>query len=366
MAAFTIILYPARKSSITVLHSGRTCRVNSLGVISVSLRHAAAQVRRAGGPVVLTPVEAQAPKAGQVRVDVLATGICGADAGTVADPSPANGFPITPGHEIAGVVAEPGEGVDGWQVGERVGVGWFGGSCGHCTACRSGDVVHCPQRKIPGLSYPGGWSSTITVPSQALFRIPDGLSMAEAAPFGCAGVTTFNALRHSGAQPGDRVAVLGIGGLGHLAVQFAVAMGFHTVAVGRDKLNAHEHLDSSTEDIGKALRDMGRCRLILSTAASSAPLHGLLDALVPHGRLTVVGFDGASLPVPLGKLVMHGRSITGHLTGSPTDTEQAMRFALATGVRPIVETAPLREAGEALARPKRFRTVLTVDRSELA
>ncbi|MER7332997.1 alcohol dehydrogenase catalytic domain-containing protein [Micromonospora sp. NPDC000119] len=321
--------------------------------------------------MLVTPVQARKPGAGEVRVDVLASGICGADAGMAADPSPAHGFPITPGHEVAGVIAELGQGVHGWEIGERVGVGWFGGSCGTCTACRSGDVVHCPRRQIPGLSYPGGWASSITVPANALVRIPEGLSMAEAAPFGCAGVTTFNALRHSGAEPGDRVAVLGIGGLGHLAVQFAAAMGFETVGIarGEDKrqtaieLGAHHYIDASREEAGRALRELGGCRLILSTAASSAPLAGLIDGLVPHGRLTVVGFDGTPLQLPLGKLVMSSRSVAGHVTGNPTDTEQAMRFALASGVRPHVQTAPLEQVGEALkaqrAGQARFRMVLT-------
>jgi alcohol dehydrogenase len=334
-------------------------------------RNHAAQVVEPGGPVVLTPVTPREPGAGEVRLDVAASGVCGADAGTVADSSPASGFPITPGHEVAGVVAELGRGVHGWEIGERAGVGWFGGSCGSCTACRSGDVVHCPGRRIPGLSYPGGWASTFTVPVNALVRIPEGLSMAEAAPFGCAGVTTFNALRHSGAEPGDRVAVLGIGGLGHLAVQFAAAMGFETVAIarGEDKrrtateLGAHHYVDASRDEPGHVLRDLGGCRLILSTAASSAPLAGLVDGLAPHGRLTVVGFDGTPLRLPLAKLVMHARSVTGHVTGNPTDTEQAMRFALVSGVRPRVRAVPLEQAGEALttqqAGQARFRMVLT-------
>ncbi|BCK67480.1 Zn-dependent alcohol dehydrogenase [Streptomyces libani subsp. rufus] len=269
------------------------------------------------------------------------------------------------------MVAELGQGVHGWEIGERAGVGWFGGSCGSCTACRSGDVVHCPRRRIPGLSYPGGWASTITVPVNALVRIPEGLPMAEAAPFGCAGVTTFNALRRGGAEPGDRVAVLGIGGLGHLAVQFAAAMGFETVAIARGEgkrqtameLGAHHYIDASHGETGQALRELGGCRLILSTAASSKPLAGLIDGLVPHGRLTVVGFDGAPLQLPLDKLVMHARSVTGHVTGNPTDTEQAMRFALASGVRPLVQTAPLEQVSEALktqqAGQARFRMVLT-------
>ncbi|MFE7273483.1 alcohol dehydrogenase catalytic domain-containing protein [Streptomyces sp. NPDC057623] len=324
-----------------------------------------------GAAVEVVPVRERAPGTGEVRIDVQATGICGADIGTVRNPAPATGFPVTPGHEVAGVIAELGPQVQGWEVGERVTVGWFGGSCGHCSACRAGDVVHCPERRIPGMSYAGGWSSTITVPAATPSRIPEGLSAAEAAPFGCAGVTTFNALRHSGAGPGDLVAVLGIGGLGHLAVRFAAAMGFETVAIGRGEqkrklageLGARHYIDTERQEPGAALRKLGGARLILSTASSSEPLAELVDGLAPHGRLTVVGFDGSPPQLPLAKLVMGARSVTGHLTGSPADTEQAMRFAVATGVRPHVQTVPLEQARQALATQQegkaRFRMVLT-------
>ncbi|WP_416980737.1 alcohol dehydrogenase catalytic domain-containing protein [Streptomyces sp. T028] len=332
--------------------------------------HRAAQVAGPGAAVQVVPVEARPPGVGEVRVDVEATGICGADIGTVRNPAPATGFPVTPGHEVAGVIAELGPQVEGWQVGERVAVGWFGGSCGHCTACRTGDVVHCPERKVPGMAYPGGWASTITVPATTLARIPEGLSPEEAAPFGCAAVTVFNALRHSGAGPGDLVAVLGIGGLGHLAVQFAAAMGFETVAIGRgaekqklaEELGARHYIDTQRQEPGAALAKLGGARLILSTASSSKPLADLVDGLAPHGKLTVVGFDGSPLQLPLAKLVMGARSVTGHLTGSPADTEQAMRFAVATGVRPRVQTVPLEEAQQALDIQQegkaRFRMVL--------
>ncbi|MFI6009914.1 alcohol dehydrogenase catalytic domain-containing protein [Streptomyces sp. NPDC051243] len=333
--------------------------------------HRAAQVAEPGAAVRVVPVRERAPDIGEVRIDVEATGICGADIGTVRNPAPVTGFPITPGHEVAGVIAELGPRVRGWDVGERVTVGWFGGSCAHCSACRVGDVVHCPERKIPGMSYAGGWSSTITVPAATLSRIPEGLTAAEAAPFGCAGVTTFNALRHSGAGPGDLVAVLGIGGLGHLAVQFAAAMGFETVAIGRgeekrklaEELGARHYIDTERQEPGAALRQLGRARLILSTASSSKPLAELVDGLAPRGRLTVVGFDGSPLQLPLARLVMAARSVTGHLTGSPADTEQAMRFAVATGVRPRVQTVPLEQAQQALDTQQegraRFRMVLT-------
>ncbi|QIQ02187.1 alcohol dehydrogenase catalytic domain-containing protein [Streptomyces liangshanensis] len=331
----------------------------------------AMQVTEAGGPVVARRAPVVPPGRGEVRVTVHASGVCAADLGTVSAPSPAGGFPVTPGHEVAGVVDEVGAGVEGWQPGDRVAVGWFGGSCGHCAACRSGDVVHCPERRIPGLSYPGGWATSITVPAAAPARIPDGLGMAEAAPFGCAGVTTFNAVRHGRARPGDRVAVLGLGGLGHLAVQFAARMGYETVVVSRGaekeadarSLGAHHYIDSSRDRPGAALRARGGAALIVSTASGTGLLAELVDGLAPHGHLSVVGFDAADVAIPMGKLVMGARTLSGHLTGSPVDTEAAMRFAMVTGVRPRVQALPLESAEEALAVLRRgearYRTVLT-------
>ncbi|GAA5161947.1 alcohol dehydrogenase [Pseudonocardia eucalypti] len=333
--------------------------------------HRAAQVTEVGEPVRVLPTVAVAPGPHEVRIDVAAAGICGADIGSVRNPRPDSGFPITPGHEVAGVIAERGSDVTGFDIGERVAVGWFGGSCGYCTACRTGDVVHCPRRRVPGLSYPGGWSTTVTVPAIALARIPDQLSMAEAAPFGCAGVTTFNAVRNAGVRPGGRVAVVGIGGLGHLAVQFASAMGYETIAIGRgpDKaalaweLGADHYIAARAEAPGAALNALGGAELVISTATGTDLLGELLDGLAPHGQLTVIGLDGKPLELRLDKLVMHARSINGHLTGSPSDTEQAMRFAVTTGVRARVQTVPLDAAAEALAEQQagraRFRMVLT-------
>lgn len=334
-------------------------------------QHRAMQVTGAGEKLTLNRVKTPSLAADQVRVAVHACGVCNADAGTVTADRPEAGFPLTPGHEVAGVIEELGEHVTGRQRGDRVAVGWFGGSCGHCTACRRGDVVHCPERQIPGLSYPGGWAESLTVPASALARIPDGLSMAEAAPFGCAGVATFNAVRNGGARPGGRVAVLGIGGLGHLAVQFAARMGYDTVAIGRGpekedlarSLGARHYIDSTGRQPGAALRAMGGADLIVSTAAATAPLAEAIDGLAPHGHLAVVGLDGEPLPVRLDKLILHARTIGGHLTGSPADTEQAMRFALTNGIRPRIETLPLDRANEALdavlAGQARFRMVLT-------
>lgn len=185
------------------------------------------------GPLALSTVQTISPTGRQVRVSVKASGVCGADLGTAAAKAPGTVFPVTPGHEVAGVIAELSEQVQGWQVGDRVAVGWFGGSCGHCAFCRAGDVAHCPEREVPGLSYPGGWAQSMTAPADALIHIPDELDFFEAAPFGCAGVTTFNAVRKAATPTGGRVAVFGIGGLGHLAVQFAARLGYETIAINR-------------------------------------------------------------------------------------------------------------------------------------
>jgi alcohol dehydrogenase len=257
---------------------------------------------------------------------------------------------------VVGIVAETGSDVAGWQPGDRVALGWFGGSCGHCTACRSGDVVHCPERQVPGVSYPGGWSTTVPAPAAALARIPDDLALADAAPFGSAGVTTYNAVRRAPGPAGGRIAVVGVGGLGHLAIRFAAAMGHETVAIGRGPaksddaraLGAHHYIDSTRQDPGTALRELGGAHLILSTASSSTVLPGLVEGLCPHGILMVVGFDGSPFPVDLGRLVPHARSVTGHLTGSPVDTEHAMQFAMANDIRPWIETIPLNDVAEAL------------------
>ncbi|MEW2395517.1 alcohol dehydrogenase catalytic domain-containing protein [Streptomyces sp. NPDC046862] len=321
------------------------------------------------GPLHPSLTETASPTGRWVRVSVMASGVCNADLGTAAAGA-GTSFPVTPGHEVAGVVAELGDQVDGWAVGDRVAVGWFGGSCGHCSFCRAGDVVHCPERKIPGLSYPGGWAQSITVPADALVRIPDGLDPFDAAPFGCAGVTTFNAVRKAGTRAGGRVAVFGLGGLGHLAVQFAANLGYETIAIARGgdrekparDLGAHHYIDSTAQAPGAALKELGGADLIVHTASSTAPVAELLTGLNVHGQLTLVGVDAGSVTVPAARLVMNGHTLTGHLTGSPSETEEAMRFAVTNGVRPLVERIPLEQAGEAVTRLRsgapRFRIVL--------
>ncbi|QFX86029.1 alcohol dehydrogenase catalytic domain-containing protein [Streptomyces sp. SYP-A7193] len=328
------------------------------------------------GPLHPETAETVPPPAGWVRVSVVASGVCNADIGTAAATGEDTPFPVTPGHEVAGVIAETGDTVEGWAAGDRVAIGWFGGSCGHCAYCRTGDVVHCAERRIPGLSYPGGWAQSITVPADALARIPDGLDLFDAAPFGCAGVTTFNAIRKAGIRAGGRVAVFGIGGLGHLAVQFAAKLGYETVAVARGgdrehlvrELGAHHYVDSDARAPGAALKELGGADLIVCTASSTASVDDLLTGLRTHGQLTLVGVDAGSVTVPAARLVMNGHTLTGHLTGSPRETEEAMVFAVITGVRPMIERMPLEKADDAVTRLRsgapRFRIVLDTSGGE--
>ncbi len=320
------------------------------------------------GKVVPRVVDPAPPAPGMVTVRVAASGVCFADIGTSRN-TEAEG-PVTPGHEVAGEVAEIGAGVEGWRIGDRVAIGWFGGSCGNCAYCRVGDPVHCADRKIPGISYAGGWAERITVPADALARIPDGLDDFDAAPLGCAGVTTFTAIRHAGIPAGGRVAVFGIGGLGHLAVQFAAKMSYEVVAIARGteretlarELGACHYIDSAATEPGAALHEMGGADLLLSTASATAPLAELVRGLRVHGRLTIIGVDGGTLEVPTAELTMKSIMLTGHLTGSARDVEQTMRFALLNGVRPMIERMPLEQAAEAVERLEagnaRFRIVL--------
>lgn len=326
------------------------------------------------GRLAAETVEVADPPAGHVLVRIIASGVCRADVGTSRRTDSTT--PLTPGHEIAGEIAAIGDGVAGWIIGDRVAVGWFGGSCGRCEFCRAGDPVHCAERKTPGVSYPGGWAETVTVPADALAAIPDGLDFFDAAPLGCAGVTTFNAIRRAHLAPGSRVAVFGLGGLGHLAVQFAAKMGHEVVAIARGEdrrelaagLGAAHYIDSASSEAGEALAALGGADLILSTASSTAEVSTLTRGLRIGGRLTLIGVDGGSIEVPAGELVMKSIIITGHITGSALDIEETMRFALANGVLPMIERMPLEAAPDAVERldagKPRFRIVLDCARSE--
>ncbi|MDF1605859.1 alcohol dehydrogenase catalytic domain-containing protein [Nocardioides sp. YIM 152315] len=336
-------------------------------------RHYAARLAGSGHPLEVRPVEPRIPGAGHVRIDVRASGVCGADRASLREADPVLGLPHVPGHEIAGVVAEVGPLAGDWKAGDRVAVGWFGGSCGECIACTLDDVVHCRRRQVPGQSYDGGWATTVTVPAASLARVPDELSLVDAAPFGCAGVTAFNAVRRFAAPTGARIAILGLGGVGHLAVQFAAAMGHEVIVLNRGPekrhaalcLGAQAYVDLDLHSPGPALRALGLVDMVISTASSSDVLVDVMDGLTARGQLVVVGFDASPLELDLSRLVAHSRSVAGQITGSPGETEAAMAFAVTNDVRPVVRISPLSEIGEAVAAgpfaSSAFRTVLVPD-----
>ncbi|MFI1164504.1 alcohol dehydrogenase [Streptomyces sp. NPDC020801] len=333
-----------------------------------------AQVDHPGGPFTLVHREQPEPGRGQVRIAVEVCGICHADAGFVHAHFPGVRFPLVTGHEIAGRVDAIGDGVETWNVGDRVAVGWFGGHCGHCVPCRKGDFISCRNLQVPGWAYPGGYADAVVVPASALARIPDQLTAAEAAPMGCAGVTTFNALRRTNAKPGDLVAVLGLGGLGHLGVQFANKLGFETVAIARgsDKeqlataLGAHHYIDSTAGDVAKSLQALGGATVVLATAANSDAMTATIDGLREHGELVVIGATPEPIQVSPLQLIMGSKAVHGHPSGTARDIEETMRFAALTGVRPMIEVMPLERVDEAFDRmvsgAARFRMVLATGR----
>ena len=334
--------------------------------------HQAVHVKSAGAPLEVVDVETVSPGRGEVRIKVGACGICGTDAHFVAGAFPGMSWPLTPGHEIAGKIAELGAGVDDFAVGDRVVVGWFGGCCYQCDPCRKGIFIHCVNGKVPGLQYAGGYAESVTVPSNALARIPAGLTDAEAGPMGCAGVTTYNALRHTKALPGDRVAILGVGGLGHLGVQFARAMGFETIAINRGtakaddakKLGAHHYIDSSANDPAEALKALGGAAVVLATAGNSGAMAATLGGILPQGELVTIGVTAEPLPISPLQLITPGISVIGHPSGTAKDVEDTMDFAVLSGVRAWIEELPLAQAAEGYAALQggraHYRTVLTM------
>jgi len=331
------------------------------------------QVAQAGGPFTLVSAEPVEPARGQVRLAVDAVGICHTDKYFVNGGYPVE-WPAVFGHEIAGRIAALGEGVEGWSVGDRVAVGWFGGNCGVCEPCREGDFIHCVAILVPGWQYPGGYADTTVVPVTSLARVPDAFTAVEAAPMGCAGVATFNSLRRSGARPGDLVAVLGVGGLGHLGVQFAHRMGFETVAIARGEekaelakqLGAHHYLDSTTGDMASRLQALGGAKVVLATAASSAAMAATIDGLRHDGELLVVGATPEPIEVSPFQIIASSKTVHGHPSGTAKDIEDTLRFAALTDVRPMTETFPLEEIAAGydrmLSGEARFRVVLTTGR----
>ena len=331
-----------------------------------------AQVSAPGGAFEIVRRPIPDPQPGEVRVKVEACGICHSDAFTQEGTWPGIQYPRVPGHEIAGVIDAVGAGVGEWRVGRRVGVGWHGGHDKSCPACRRGDFGNCRNLRVPGISYDGGYAEYMIAPVEALATMPDGLQSAEAAPLLCAGITTFNALRNSGARPGDTVAVLGIGGLGHLGVQFASKFGFRVVAISRGahnaplarKLGASHYIDSTAEPVADALQKLGGAHVILATPPNAKSMSAVIDGLAPHGTLIVVGADLAPIEVTPLQLIGGSRSIRGWASGVPSDSEDTLRFAELSGVRPMIETYPLEQAAEAYARmmsgKAQYRVVLTL------
>ncbi|MEZ0340339.1 alcohol dehydrogenase catalytic domain-containing protein [Mycobacterium sp. pV006] len=334
--------------------------------------HRAVHVESANAPLALVEVVTESPPLGHVRVAVAACGVCGTDREFHAGHFPGLQWPVTLGHEIAGTVAETGDGVQDFTAGDRVAVGWFGGNCNRCVPCRRGFFMQCERLQVPSWHYPGGYAESVTVPATALARIPEGLSFVEAAPMGCAGVTTFNGLRRTRAEAGDVVAVLGVGGLGHLGVQFARAMGFETVAIARGaakaeeatRLGAHHYIDSTAQDVAAELKKLGGAAVVLATANSAAAMAETVAGLGPAGELVVIGVSAENLPISPLDLITNGLSVTGHPSGTARDVEETLHFALQTGVRAMVEERPLAEAAEAFAamdeNRARYRMVLTM------
>lgn len=341
-------------------------------------RMRAVQVSSANGPFELVTRDTPTPGPRQVRIKVQACGICHSDSFTKLGAFPGIQFPRVPGHEVVGLLDAVGSEVPVWKPGARVGVGWHGGHCGHCASCRRGDFITCATGQIPGISYDGGYADYMIAPFEALAAVPDDLSSVEAAPLLCAGITTFNALRHSGAAPGDLVAVLGIGGLGHLGVQFAAKMGCHTVAVarGNDKeplarrLGAHHYIDSATQNVAMELTKLGGARVILATLTDAKSMSNAVGGLGVDGKLLVLGASMQPIEVPPLALISARRSITGWPSGTASDSEDTMDFSILSGIRPLIETFPLERAAEAYERmmsgKARFRVVLTTDASDRA
>jgi D-arabinose 1-dehydrogenase-like Zn-dependent alcohol dehydrogenase len=331
-----------------------------------------AQISKPGGDFEIVERDIPEPDAGQVRIKVQACGVCHSDVLTKEGLWPGIQYPRIPGHEVVGIIDEVGSGVSTWKMGQRVGVGWHGGQDGTCRECRRGDFRNCRNLKISGISFDGGYQQYMVAPIEALVAVPDGLSDTEAAPLLCAGITTYNALRHSGALPGDLVAVQGVGGLGHLGIQFAQKFGYKVAAIGRGsenaplakKLGANVYIDSVASNAAEELQKMGGARAILATAPSSKAMSELIDGLGPNGMLMVIGAAFDPIEVTPVQLITGSRAIQGWSSGTAADSEDTLNFAELTGVRPMIETYPLERAGEAYARmmsgKAQFRVVLTM------
>jgi len=331
-----------------------------------------AQVPKAGADFEIVEREIPKPDARQVRIKVQACGVCHSDVLTKEGLWPGIQYPRVPGHEVAGVIDEVGAGVTEWTKGQRVGVGWHGGHDGTCRECRRGDFGNCRSMKVCGISYDGGYQQYMVAPAEAVVAIPESLKDVDAGPLLCAGITTYNALRHSGALPGDLVAVQGIGGLGHLGIQFANKFGYQVAAIGRGpenaalakKLGATVYIDSQATNAIEELQKLGGARVILATAPNSKAMSELIGGLGPNGKLMVIGATGDPIEATPIQLINGSKTIQGWASGTPADSEDTLRFAELSGVRPMIETYPLEKAAEAYARmmsgKAEFRVVLTM------
>jgi len=332
----------------------------------------AAQISQPGRGFEVVEREIPEPGAGQVRIKVEACGICHSDVLVTEGKWPGIQYPRVPGHEVAGFIDKVGPGVSAWKKGQRVGVGWHGGHDGTCPSCRRGDFRNCQHLQIPGITYDGGYQQFMLAPVEALAAIPESLNAVEAAPLLCAGITTYNALRHSGALPGDLVAVQGVGGLGHLGIQFASKFGYKVAAIGRGaenaalakKLGASVYINSKATKPSEELQKLGGARVILATAPSSKAMSELVDGLGPNGKLIVIGAAFDPIEVTPIQLIMGSRTIQGWAAGTASDSEDTLRFSELSGVRAMIETYPLEQAAEAYARmlsgDAQFRVVLTM------
>jgi alcohol dehydrogenase/propanol-preferring alcohol dehydrogenase len=333
----------------------------------------AAQVSQPGKDFELVERDVPEPGPGQVRVKVEACGICHSDVLVKDGVWPGLRYPRVPGHEVAGRVDAVGAGVAEWKRGQRVGVGWHGGHCFTCEPCKRGDFAMCRNRKVTGIDFDGGYAESMIAPASALAAIPDELPAEEAGPFMCAGVTVYNALRHAGARSGDLVAVHGVGGLGHLGIQYARRMGFVVAALGRGRdkealarqLGAHYYLDTETGDAAQELQKLGGARVILATAPNAQAISALVDGLGVDGTLLVPAAPAEPLTVNVFPLLMGRRSVAGWYSGTARDSQDTLEFSARSAVRPMIERFPLDDVSEAyeqmLSGRARFRVVLTMD-----
>ncbi len=338
----------------------------------MSTKMKAAQISKAGGDWELVERDIPEPGAGQVRVKVEACGICHSDALVKEGLWPGLQYPRVPGHEIAGRIDAVGDNVTAWQKDQRVGVGWHGGHCFVCEQCRRGDFAMCANRKVTGIDFDGGYATHVIVPAAALAAIPDDLPAEEAGPFMCAGVTVFNALRNSGARAGEVVAVHGIGGLGHLGVQYARRMGFNTVAINRGKgkeelarqLGAHSYIDATAMEVVAELQKLGGANVILATAPNAAAFSALVDGLAPSGKLLVPAAPAEPLTINVFSLIMRRSSVAGWYSGTARDSQDTLEFSALSGVHPMIEKYPLDQVAEGYEQMHsgrvRFRVVLTM------